>query len=543
MASVVVLQARTGSTRLPAKVLLPVQGVPLAVLAALRAANTGRHVVVATSTEPDDDVLAETLARHGLSVYRGSLHNTLARMTDALATYADDTVVVRLTADNVFPDGHLIDEIEADFLGRGLDYLACNGVASGLPYGVSVEITRLRHLRDAARATTQAHDLEHVTPFVIRQFGATYFDKYKALGKGHYRCTVDLYEDYIGVCKVFAGVADPVHEPVLSLVERLAGGVYQPVASEPVPALVLGTAQLGMPYGLANESGQPDQEQAEHLLKTAIANGVAYVDTAHAYGTSEAVIGQSLAGGWAGRVQIVTKLSPLADCAVDADQQTVQARVDASVFESCKRLRQPSLDVLMLHRAAHLSAWQGAAWHRLLAHQSTGLIGMLGVSVQNPQELEAALDVDAVRVIQLPFNLLDGRWAAQRARIEDVKRRRPLIVHVRSTLLQGLLGASDKALWRRAHVADQDADVVQAWLKRMADQYAQGDVIDLCLRYARSQSWIDGIVVGVETVQQLMANIRYFNEDRLQLKQCQDIEGTRPHLDDRTLDPSRWLTS
>ena len=133
MKTVAILQARTNSSRLPGKVLLPINGIPMVVLAAKRAANTGREVIVATSCERSDDALAELLTRHGVRCVRGSLNNTLQRFLSALEVYEADTLVFRLTADNVFPDGALLDEIERDFVKRELDYLCCNGEVSGLP--------------------------------------------------------------------------------------------------------------------------------------------------------------------------------------------------------------------------------------------------------------------------------------------------------------------------------------------------------------------------------------------------------------------------
>ena len=109
MNSVAVLQARTNSSRLPGKVLLPIKGIPLAVLAAKRAANTGRNVIIATSLESSDDGLAALIQSNGLRCFRGSLKNTLDRFVSALSVYDDQDIVFRLTADNVFPDGALLD--------------------------------------------------------------------------------------------------------------------------------------------------------------------------------------------------------------------------------------------------------------------------------------------------------------------------------------------------------------------------------------------------------------------------------------------------
>jgi NAD(P)-dependent dehydrogenase (short-subunit alcohol dehydrogenase family)/spore coat polysaccharide biosynthesis protein SpsF (cytidylyltransferase family) len=218
---IAVLQARTNSARLPGKVLLPIHGVPVAVLAAKRAANTGRTVIVATSAASSDDGLASHLQSEGIRCFRGSLDDTLDRVVSALSEFDDRTVVFRLTADNVFPDGTLLDEIEKEFLEKKLDYLACNGEPSGLPFGMSAEITRLGHLREAARESALPYDREHVTPYVIRKFGRRAFQKHKALNKGHLRSTIDFLDDYLLVQKVFADVDDPVHASAIQLVDRL----------------------------------------------------------------------------------------------------------------------------------------------------------------------------------------------------------------------------------------------------------------------------------------------------------------------------------
>lgn len=539
MRGVVVLQARTSSKRLPAKVLLPVAGIPLVVLAAKRAANSGRSVIVAISSDASDDELARTLDRHEIRVHRGSLLDPLSRLVGALAGFADDAPVVRLTADNVFPDGKLIDEIEHEFTAGSLEYVATNGEDSGLPYGVSVEITRVGHLREAEANATDPYDREHVTPYVIRKFGHSVFRGYTELRMAHFRCTVDLFEDYLNVCHVFSQVGDPIHATVTDLVTRLHHNEFQPVGHRAVPELVLGTAQLGADYGIANRSGQPTEVQATQMIKTAITNGVRYLDTARAYGASESVIGASLSGGWSDRVRIITKLSPLANCSQDAPGSLVRALTEASVFESCMRLGRSRLDVLMLHRANHMVDWNGQVLEHLMQLQANGLIGQIGVSVQTPEELDLALRAEPITFVQMPFNVLDHRWDDCSGLVQTAKRKRDLTLHVRSTLLQGLLTTPDAALWRRAHVAD--SRVVDDWLRDWASATGSLDVADFCLRYVRSQPWIDGIVLGMETIEQLRKNIAYFMRPMIPRDRLRDIEKTRPHLREDSLDPSRWV--
>jgi spore coat polysaccharide biosynthesis protein SpsF len=535
---VAILQARTNSSRLPGKVLLPVSGISLVVLAARRAANTGREVIVATSSEETDDALAELLAHAQIQCYRGRLENTLQRFVDALDGYGDDTLVFRLTADNVFPDGALLDEIEADFLRRGLKYLCCNGERSGLPYGMSAELTRVRYLREAAVATQNQYDQEHVTPYIKRVFGEAYFEKYRDLNKGHLRCTVDCLDDYLAIQQVFSNVAAPAQVPAFELIERLQEAGYQPQQSKLASKLVLGTAQLGLNYGIVNRFGKPDQATAEKLIKTAIANGTTYIDTARAYGSSEEVIGDVLKSGWEGRAQVITKLSPLTDCPADATPATINAFVDASIFHSCAALRTRKLDILMLHRTSHLSDWSGAAWSRLLEHKANGTLQALGASIQNPAELEQALATAEVEFIQMPFNIFDWRWDALIPRIRAAKQLRSLSIHVRSALLQGLIPSTAAEYWHKANVEHPDSII--EWLVGQCRDASRANVTDLCLSFVKSADWIDGVVVGVESYEQLSENIQIFCSADLSNQQMCATKASRPLLEEQSLNPACW---
>lgn len=537
MKCVVILQARTNSSRLPGKVLLPIQGMPLAVLAAKRAANTGRDVIVATSLEPSDDGLASLIQSYGLRCYRGSLENTLGRVVSALSAYNDQAIIFRLTADNVFPDGQLLDEMLCDFLARNLSYLCCNGEPSGLPYGMSVEVTRLGHLREAATNATCSYDQEHVTPYIIRKFGSTYFQKYSSLKKGHYRCTIDCLDDYVGIQRVFVDVVNPVQESAFSLMKQLENAPFQPLAGSPTPKLVLGAAQLGGNYGIANTTGQPNKKQCQELIKTAIANGVVYIDTARVYG-SEEVIGQSLKGGWEKRAKIITKLSPLEDCPQNVPNVTLNAFVDASIYKSCSALEVQSIDVLMLHRASHLYDWGGGVWQRLLELKSSGVIGELGASVQSPEELSKVLGIPEINYIQMPFNLMDWRWDSKIQEIWAAKASRKLTIHVRSALLQGLLPSMNDEYWLSANVVRPHS--IQEWLLNQVATCNRSNVTDLCISYVNALTWVDGIAIGMENMRQLVENIGYFNCPPLAETQVENIRETRIRLSEATLNPALW---
>ena len=106
-----VLQARLSSSRLPAKMLLPVCGMPLIVLCARRATIYGVDVIVATSTDPSDDLLVQTLENYDIPFQRGDLNNVLDRFIQASNDLAEDDLVIRLTGDNPVVDGGFLDEL------------------------------------------------------------------------------------------------------------------------------------------------------------------------------------------------------------------------------------------------------------------------------------------------------------------------------------------------------------------------------------------------------------------------------------------------
>jgi spore coat polysaccharide biosynthesis protein SpsF len=196
----------------------------MGVLVGLRAMRGGIAVRMATSDGPSDDELAGLLAEHGLNVVRGALSDVLGRYVKATEDLADNEIVVRLTADNVVPDGDFVKELVTAFEGSGLDYLGGDVPENRMPCGVKGEAFRVRSLRRAAAEATEAYDREHVTPWIIRNTASGIFTSRRLGGEdlARYRCTVDTKEDYDRVRSLFEGISDPVSVPWDELVRRLA---------------------------------------------------------------------------------------------------------------------------------------------------------------------------------------------------------------------------------------------------------------------------------------------------------------------------------
>ncbi len=298
--------------------------------------------------------------------------------------------------------------------------------------------------------------------------------------------------------------------------------------------LVMGSAQLGLAYGAANRTGKPVRETALALIRRAADAGIGAFDTARTYGDAEERLGDALLGR---RSRAITKLSSLSELAPDAPPEAVREAVDASIAQSRHALRRERLDCLLLHRAHHMTAYDGAIWQRLLEHRESGAIAALGVSVQSPQEAHRSLAEPSVSHIQLPFNLLDWRW--REAGIIAALRTRPdVTVHARSAFLQGVLAAEDARVW--PSIPGISPPDLIAWLAETARAFRRSSVADLALAYVRGQDWIDGVVVGQETEAQLDANLGLAARPPLSPEDCGRIDMSAPRVPERLLDPAQW---
>ena len=302
--------------------------------------------------------------------------------------------------------------------------------------------------------------------------------------------------------------------------------------------LVMGSVQLGLSYGAANRTGKPSRSAACRLVAKAAESGITKFDTARAYGDAEERLGEALTARKAART--ITKLSPLAELAPDASKQQVREAVDASIESSLRALRRQQIDCLLLHRAQHMTAFDGAVWERLIERLEDGTVVALGVSVQSTQEALAAIACSDVCHIQLPFNVLDWRWRDAGV-IERVRSRSHVTIHARSVFLQGILATEDANVWPK--IPGLDVRAMIALLRELAREFGRESVADLCLAYARGQDWIDGVVVGMETEAQLDENLRLFVRFPLAPEDCAALEARMPRVAECLLDPAQWPRS
>lgn len=282
--------------------------------------------------------------------------------------------------------------------------------------------------------------------------------------------------------------------------------------------LALGTAQFGMPYGIANKSGQVTLAEANAILNVASANQIDTLDTAIAYGESEECLGKADVGNF----KVVTKLPFIPDSVTDVESWICE-QVDASL----RRLQLSSLYGLLLHRSWQFrDEYLRDALNKL---KGNGLVEKIGVSIYSPNELDEIPVFGALDIVQAPLNVIDRRiynsgWLR---RLHD----QGVEVHTRSAFLQGLLLISRTSIPAQFFGWSDLWDTWHNWLISNGLTAAEAS-----LGYVFSFREVDRVVVGVDTSEQLNQLIQVA---RVSLNASfPDISS----LDEKLINPSHWIS-
>lgn len=201
----IIIQARTGSTRLPGKILKTINDRTLLdhIIDRLRNLQQEATVVIATSTLPGDDVVEEFCTKKGVHCFRGDEQNVLSRYYLCAKEYGFDHIV-RMTADNPFPDVEEIDRLIAYHIESGNDFTES---FSQLPIGVGAEIFSFACLEDDMEHASMPHHFEHVDEYVLENMDRYRTGTLEVPQSKHYpevRLTVDTKEDYDRACFIAA---------------------------------------------------------------------------------------------------------------------------------------------------------------------------------------------------------------------------------------------------------------------------------------------------------------------------------------------------
>jgi len=254
--------------------------------------------------------------------------------------------------------------------------------------------------------------------------------------------------------------------------------------------LILGTVQFGIDYGVNNTTGKLGGNQVLDLFKIAYDHGIRVLDTAEVYGNAHQIIGDFHKKNDSSKFKIITKFP----------HSIKHNSIKNKVLEYIEQLAVNSIEVLMFHSFESFKT-NYKAIVTLEELKSKGHIKNIGVSVYTNVHLKQLLNEDLITVIQLPFNMLDNFNV--RGDLLDQLKKKGKSIHTRSAFLQGLFfkNTNDKTpivqkLKTELEILDQI--IIES----------NCSMEELALSYCLHQKNIDNVIIGVDSIFQLNANIK-----------------------------------
>lgn len=283
--------------------------------------------------------------------------------------------------------------------------------------------------------------------------------------------------------------------------------------------LILGTVQMGLPYGINNTKGKISLSESLEILDYAIENGIEILDTAEVYGSAHQVIGEFHKKYPSKKFQIITKLP-----------NQVNDNLIKKVNSFLEELRVDQLHALLFHSFLSYENNQDN-FDALRQLKFEKKIKNIGVSVYTNEEIEQVILNKEIDIVQVPFNLFDN--ANLRGEILAKARSNGKTVHTRSALLQGLF-------FKDINDRNQTVENLRNELIRIADISKKHEVSTsaLALSYCMQQQAINNVLIGVDSIHQLKVNLEAANYiiEPLIIDEINAIHVKDPNL----LNPSLW---
>jgi aryl-alcohol dehydrogenase-like predicted oxidoreductase len=290
--------------------------------------------------------------------------------------------------------------------------------------------------------------------------------------------------------------------------------------------LVLGTAQLGLPYGIANKTGQPNQTLANAIIQEAWENGIQEFDTAQGYGESEQVLGESLHRlNIAGKVKVITKFHPMLDH-LNPDV------LDKAIAVSLKNIGVPQLYGIMLHREEMLALWHKGLAEIISKFVARGIVQKIGVSVYSPEKAIEAINTECIDMVQVPTNVLDRRF--EKAGVFEIAKMKGKKVYIRSVFLQGLLLMNVDALPNKL-------SFVAPFIEKLENLTKEFGLTrhEVAFGYIKSQMPFAQVLFGAETKEQVTENLAAWKKDFPAIL-GERIRMNFSNVSERILNPLLW---
>lgn len=227
MLTAVIIQARMASTRLPGKVLMDVKGKPMLfrVIERIRHSKLNQKIIIATSTNKEDDAVYQFALKEKIDVFRGSQTDVLNRYYEAALTFNVD-IIVRITADCPLIDPFVVDKVIHAFLTNNKTIVTNAGIDNNMrtyPRGLDVEVFSFNSLLKANNNANENYQREHVTPYFYKNVNEVMV-VLNDVDLSNNRWTVDTPEDLDFIRQLYFGFDNDFqmlhHENLISYINE-----------------------------------------------------------------------------------------------------------------------------------------------------------------------------------------------------------------------------------------------------------------------------------------------------------------------------------
>jgi spore coat polysaccharide biosynthesis protein SpsF len=192
-----IIQARTGSTRLPSKVLMEIQDKKVLehVVERVKQASSIDEIIIATTKSVGDNAIEEIAKLNGWALYRGSEEDVLSRYYEAAKLYQLD-IIIRITSDCPLIDPIIIDKMVEVYKTGDYDLVTNAGEECyrTFPRGLDAEVFSFAVLEETMKSELQVYHREHVTPYIYETGKVFYYKNSEDFSE--YRLTLDTLEDF-----------------------------------------------------------------------------------------------------------------------------------------------------------------------------------------------------------------------------------------------------------------------------------------------------------------------------------------------------------
>ena len=251
--------------------------------------------------------------------------------------------------------------------------------------------------------------------------------------------------------------------------------------------IIIGTAQFGLNYGIANSKGKMKTNEIKKIIKYARTNNIKNIDTAHAYGDSE----QRLGNVGIKNFNVIVKL-PATNPTQPYDQW-----VKKSIHSSFKKLKINKADTVLVHNAKFLlnPKMGKKIYEELKKFKNKNIINNIGVSIYSISDLKNIIKKFPIDVVLISLNIFDQRILNKK--IINTLKRKNIKIYTRSTFLQGLLLMSKNKIPAKFNRWKKKIDM---WFRELEDKKVSA--YDACLDFVMKNKDVDKTLIGIDDFKQ-----------------------------------------